>query len=127
LQHAEVVVCFLFPSDQQASKAVGPRMSSFDDPSSGSKPLVAALRNFLSAGFHMRLIVPTPQEVANVLGVIAFVEANILMTFRRRLWAFYRDAVKSLFDKLDVVCVGTADFNTQWDTTRISKNGSLGA
>jgi len=75
----------------------------------------------------MRLIVPTPQEVANVLGVIAFVEANILMTFRRRLWAFYRDAVKSLFDKLDVVCVGTADFNTQWDTTRISKNGSLGA
>lgn len=103
-------------------------MRSFDNPSPGFEPRVALyLFDFLAARFDMRLIVPTLKKVANFSRVIAFVEADMLMTFRCWLRAFYRSAVKSLFNKLNIVDVGTSDFNTQWNTASIRENGSLGS
>lgn len=48
------------------------------------------------------------------------------MAFRGWLRAFYRNTVKSRFNKFNVVSVGTADFHTERDTAGISENGSLG-
>ena len=123
MQHAEVVVGFLFPANKQASKTVGPRMSSFYNPSPGLESLVAfTLFNSLTAGFEMRLIAMAIQEIANIPRVITFAEVAVLMAFRGWLQAFFRNTVKSPFNKFNVVSVGTADFNTQRDTAGISEN-----
>lgn len=44
MKEAEVVGCFHFPPNQQASVAVDPRMDSFDDPATG---LAASARSGL--------------------------------------------------------------------------------
>lgn len=50
----------------------------------------------------------------------------MLLTLRCRLGALNRNAVESLCEQFYIVGVGTADFDTQRNTTGISENRPLG-
>ena len=87
-------------------------MGSFDDPSSSFEAgVVLYLQRLFATGFDVRLVVPPPEKLADVFGVIAFVEADILSS-GCRLRTMDRNTVESGFEKFDIVSVGTTDFDS---------------
>jgi hypothetical protein len=49
MEEGEIVVGFLFPTGEESTKAVDPRVGSFDDPASGTKAGLAFAFDFLLA------------------------------------------------------------------------------
>lgn len=70
---------------------------------------------------------PSTEKPANVLGVIAFVETDVLVATRGWLRTFDGNAVERCFKKFDVVRIGTTDFNTQRHATTVGKHRPLGS
>ena len=71
----------LFPAYEKLSETVNPGVCSFDDPASSFEPwILLALLHFLAARLHVRLVMPSLEKLANVFGVVAFVETNVLFT-----------------------------------------------
>ena len=68
----------------------------------------------------MRLIVTPAEKFADVLGVVAFVETDVLMP-HSRLRAMDRNTVEGGFEKFDVVSVGTTDRHSQRNSACVSE------
>lgn len=74
----------------------------------------------------MRVVMPPTEKRANILGVVPFVEADVLVATRGWLRTFYGNAVEGCFKKFDVVRIGATDFNAQRHTATIGKDRPLG-
>lgn len=102
-------------------------MSPLDDPTSCFETRVCLfLLVFQSARFHVRLIVTSAKELADVLGIVAFIEADMLMA-RGRLRAGDCNAIESGPEQFDVVGVGTADRDSQRNAAGVSEYRTLGS
>ena len=101
-------------------------MRSFHNPSPCFEARIRfPLRFFLSSRFDVWAIVPTPEKLANVLGVVRLVETDVLMPAAVWLRTFDRDAVEGCFKQSNVVRVRTAYFNPQRHAATIGKHRSL--
>ena len=74
----------------------------------------------------MRLIVSASEELADVVGMIAFVEADVLSS-SCRLRSMDRNAVEGGFEKFDIVSVGATDLHSQGYAACVSEHRSFGS
>lgn len=101
-------------------------MRSLNNPSARLEARIALpLRFFLPARFDVRLVVPASKELANVLGVVAFVEADALLLAGGWLRAINGNAVEGRLQEFDVVRVSTAHLNAQRNASSIGEHRSL--
>lgn len=122
------MIGFLFPTYKEPSEAIDPRMRSFHNPSPCFEaPIGFPLRFFLSPRFDVGSIVPATKKRANVLGVVTFVKADVLVSVAGWLWAFNWNAVEGRLKKFHVVRVSAADLDTQRYSATISKHRAFGS
>jgi hypothetical protein len=96
-------------------------VSAIDNPSACfCSRIFLFLFNFLSARFDVRLIVTSAKKQADVLGVIAFVEADMLMS-QFGLEPMNRRTVEVGFEKFNVVSVGASDRHSQRNAASVSE------
>ena len=89
-------------------------MRSFNNPSPCFKARIGfPLCCFLPPRFDMRSVVSTTEKLANVLGVVPFVETDVVAAAAGWLRTFDRNAVEGRFEKSDVVRISAAYFNPQ--------------
>ncbi len=68
---------------------------------------------------------PTAKKFANVFGIVAFVETDVLLLAAGRLRAFDRNAVEGGWQEFDVVRVRAAYLNAQGNATSVSEQRPL--
>ena len=102
-------------------------MCSFDYPTAGLEAgILFPLLLFLAAGFDVRLVVTAFEKSLDVLRMVTLIQIDVLAANGRGLWPGDRDAVESRLEKFDVVCIGTADLDSQRDTATVSEDRTLG-
>jgi len=126
MNEAQVVACQFFPADQQSPRAVGPRMTSFDNP---AVRLVATARCFavLGTGRHMRNVARAPRATINGRAKIAFIETKMLATsaLSQRPWDGNRTECRA--KECLIVSIRTSDGDADGHAARIGEDGSLDA
>lgn len=128
MQHCQIIVGFLFPADKEPTKAIGPRMRALNYPSSCLEArILLPLHYFLSAGLDVRPIMPPLKKLANVLRVVAFIEADVLTSATGRLRPVDRNAVEGFLQKFNVVRIRAAHFHAQRHAATIGEQRPLGS
>lgn len=111
MEQGQIIFWFLFPSDQNPSKAVHPTMRSFCHPASGLEPrLVLDGLRFFPASPNMRCVTKLPRQIPDLVIIVAFIEAKIL----RPIWSrtFQYDAFERCPRHLHIVPVGAVNRQT---------------
>jgi hypothetical protein len=85
------------------------------------------LRCLLAPRFNVRSIMPTAEKPANVVGVVPFVKADVLLAMASWLRTFDGNAAEGCFKKFDVVRIRAAYFNTQRHAATVGKHRPLGS
>ena len=87
-EHGQVVSDFLFPADQQPTKAIHPRMCAFHDPAPSpiAGDMLFGLR-FFAPRTNVRYVTELGQDLAYLIKIVAFVQAQILRGLLRGLRA----------------------------------------
>ena len=102
-------------------------MGPLNDPSSCFEAGVFLAFNFFGAArFHMRLVVPAFEKLANRFGVVTFVEAYVLAAGSRLRTADWH-AIEGGFKKFDIVSVSTTDHHPKRNASSVSQHRSLGS
>ena len=68
---------------------------------------------------------PAPKELANILRVVAFVEADMLLLAARWLRALDRNAVEGRLQEFDVVRVSATHLDAQWNAVPVGEHRPL--
>ena len=100
MQHRQITVRLLFPSNQQSSAAVDPAMRSLHHPTACG--LFGIAPCFFAPRADMGNEPPQPQGASQPVGVIPLVQTQMLRTFLRRRGADNRDTLKRIRHHLDV-------------------------
>ena len=129
MQHGFVVVCLLFPADQQTPETIEPRVASLDDPSSRALPgVVSQVDGFLTARPNVRGVAAALEELASVGVVVPLVSAEMLpATPGLRTETAHGVTIKRAGDESLVMCVGSGDRQGQRNAASIRKKGTLRA
>ena len=123
-QCLEVGDLFLVPHPQLAI-VIHPGMRALDHPtSSASFGFVPAPWRRL--GRNMRNIAPRPHLLVSHLASVAFVNAEVLRPFLRRLRPLNHDRVQRLGQQLHVVSVGPGDDKRERGATAVHQQAALG-
>lgn len=97
MPEGQIIVGFLFPTDQLPPEPIDPRMRSFDNPSPCFESRIGfPLRFFPPPRLDVRLVVSAAKELANVLRVVPFVETDVLVGCGRRIGRLSKVASRSL-------------------------------
>ena len=92
MEHGEVGVGAFLPAGEDAAEAVEPGVSALDHPASGTEPgLVFDRLGFLAAAADVRGEAELVEQVADLVVVVAAVEAEPLRLLSRRLGPLDRD------------------------------------
>ena len=127
MQEPHVIGGFLFPTNQQASRSVGPRVGSFHDPA--TCPTAAALRNrraFTLAG-NVNGVLATTYCMSHRFRIISLVRAEMLLSSSRRLGTPHRDVLKRFSDQLLVMYIGSGHGYSNGHTAPVCQHRSLDA
>ena len=75
MEHSLIVLNFLFPTNEQPTEAVQPRVRAFDHPAprSVARDLVLLLRFFTTGG-----VAPGFDQVSNLRIVVTFIQTQVL-------------------------------------------------
>lgn len=124
-----IVVRLLLPPDQQAPKAIDPRVAALDDPSSRS---VATIRSeffgLFAPRFDVQRVGPATQESSSILVVVSFVAAEVLLPATRlRPGPAHGEVLEREFNERLVMRVCSRDGHRQRNAVSIRKKGTLGA
>ena len=103
MQEAQIIRGFLFPANQQASRAVGPRVGSFHNPSARFASSASRHCGTLAFARNMRDVSSTLGTAPHRLRVVPFIGAKMLLVTPFRRWTFYGDALKCFCDQLLIV------------------------
>src|SRR3954452_25224768 len=126
LEEGEVVVVLLGPADEDAAVAVEPGVGGLDDPSSGAPARVAdLLGELLAARADVRLEALLDRELADLVIVVAAVEAPALRRLLGRDRAGDRRRPKRRLQQLHVVAVGTAVGDADRDARALGEDRTL--
>src|SRR5437762_2253910 len=103
VEHAEVVLRLLLPSDEDAAEAVHPTVRALDDPAPGLEARAAAQRlGLLAACADVRGVAELVEQLVDLGVVVALVETHPLALARPRLGPLHRDALDRLARPLAV-------------------------
>lgn len=109
MQEAEIVPGFLFPADQQAAGAVGPRVGALDDPA--PRFGLAAMRTLGGFPFARNVcdVPPTRGQAADRLRVVPFVQAQVLAAAKFGPRTANGNALERFLDQLLIMHIGAGD------------------
>jgi hypothetical protein len=122
MQHGDIGVGALLPSDEDSPEAIHPTVRAFHDP---------AARLVAGGALEPALILTTASDVAgeaklvdesiDLGAIVALVEAKTLRTVFRWSWTPKRDALESFTRELEVDAVGAADGQAERDARRFGQ------
>ena len=124
-----IVVRLLLPPDQQAPKAIDPRVAALDDPPSRS---LATTRSeffgLFAPRFDVQRVGPAAQEFSSIPVVVSFVAAEVLLPATRlRPGPAHGEVLEREFNERLVMRVCSRDGHRQRNAVSIRKKGTLGA
>src|SRR3954471_23174572 len=116
MQHTEVVLHLLLPSDQDPPEPIHPAMRPLHHPTPGLETRLPLQRlRLLTSGTHVGREAELPDQLPSVVIVITLVQTHPLRLFLRRLGTLHRDALQRRLGQLLVMPIGTLDGQTHWD------------
>lgn len=129
MKHRLIVIRLLLPPDQQAPKAVDPRVAALDDPPPRSLATIRPkLLVLVAPRLDVQRVVPATQEPSRIRVVVAFVAAEVLFPAAcMRPGPAYGKALQRELDERLVMRVGPRDDDRQRNASSIRKKGTLGA
>jgi hypothetical protein len=108
MQEPHVIRSFLFPADQQASRTVGPRVSSFHDPA--ARPTTAASRNrrTFTLSRNVNDVLATTCCTSDRFRIVSLVRAKMLLLATGRLRTPHGNILKRFGNQLLImhICAG---------------------
>ncbi len=127
MQHARVILRFLFPTNQNATVSIHPTVCPFSHPAvsleaRGTPDQLC----FLTARANMRRELEFLRQITHFVIVIPFVQAQVLRPVPRRPRSFHGNAFDRLPRKLEVVDVGSRHGQSYRNTVRLGEQTSLG-
>ena len=122
MKKSQVVLSLLLPADQQAARAIEPRMGAFDDPStSTSTRMQDFVLFFLSTATQMWHVAMFLDDLQADRIVIASIQAQMLRLFFIRRWSGNDDAFQGGAKQLHVMAVGSINDESQRNPRSISQ------
>ena len=110
MNHRQVIFRFLFPSDQDAAKAIHPAMGSLHHPTTRLEAGLSFDRlRFLTACLDVGRITELLDQIAHRVIVITFVQAHPLRMASAGLGAFDRNTLQRRLDQLAVMPIGAVN------------------
>ena len=125
MQEAEIIRRFLFPADQQSSRAIEPGVRAFDFPAASLAATVLRFRRFVFFAWDVRRISALTNFGIDGLAGVAFIEAEMLRVLSSRLGPFDGNCVERFGDQLLVRYVGAGDGDTQRYAATVDERRSL--
>src|SRR4051812_29446357 len=106
MQHAEVVLDLLLPTDQNPAESIHPAVGPLYHPATGLEPRLPLQRlRLLASGPYMRREAELPNQLPGVVVVVTLVQTHPLRLLLRRLGTLHRDALQRRLHQLLVVAV----------------------
>lgn len=128
MKQSEVVHRFLLPADQNPPEAIHPAVGAFDHPSPGFESRAALDRlRFLPTGANMRRVSKLIDQLAHVIVVIAFVQAQTLWRAACRLWMWDGNTFQRFFHHSHVMAVGAINSQPHGNTGGFTQQASFHA
>lgn len=125
MQEAQIIRGFLFPANQQAARAVGPRVRSFDNPSARFAASASRHRGALALAGNVNDVSSTLSAASHRFRVVALIRAKMLLVTPFRRWAFYGDALKCFCDQLLIVHVRARDGDSNGNPRAVRQHRAL--
>jgi hypothetical protein len=128
MQEGEIVVGLLFPADEQATKAIGPRMSTLHNPATSTVTRLGfQVVGFLATRFDVRYVMPLTKIVPSFFRIVSFIETKMLSLAPGWVGSANGFAVERSLQQSDIVRVGATYFHTQRYAASVSEHRPLGA
>ena len=128
MEHGDIVLGLLGPTDEDSTEPVHPTMSPFHHPSPRFPTcLPLHLFRFFPFRRNMRREVKLLGEFLDLIVGISFIETQILLFVRAGRGSFDRDALQSFFDHFHVGAVGSVHGHTQRDAVAFDQQAAFGA
>jgi len=109
MQEAQIVGGFLFPTDQQASRAVRPRVGSLNYPATGSAASMFAGRGILAFLRNMSRVPASLGSSTHRVRIISFVTTEILFFALCWSWTTNWNALQRFLNQLLVMHIGAGN------------------
>ncbi len=128
MKQGQIILRFLFPSRQDAAKAVHPTVGSLHHPAASPEAgLTFDGLGFFASGFDMGRVSKLLDQIAHRIIIVAFVQAKALAGFLRGFWTFQRNTLQRVLDQLAIVSVGTVNRQANGDPVGLSQQTSFNA
>src|SRR5579872_1062065 len=125
MQETQIIRGFLFPANQQASRAVGPRVRSFHNPSARFTPFASRHCGTLAFARNVRDVLSTLSGAPYRLRVVPLIRAKMLLVAPFRRWTFYGDAFECCCDQLLIVHIRTRDGHSDGNPRAVCQHRAL--
>jgi len=125
MQEPQIIRGFLFPPDQQASRAVGPRVGSFHNPTACSAASSLRNRRTLTPLRNVGGVFSTTCSATHRLGIIALIRAEMLNFAFRRTGAVHRNALQSFVDQFLIMHIRAGDGDSDGHAATVRQHGPL--
>jgi len=127
MQKAQVILGFLFPTDQQAARAIGPRVSSLYDPTAGAAAPPLRNRGALTLFGDVNDISSPMCRATHRFCIVTFIRAKMLFFARPRLWTPHRNTLKRFGDQFLIMHVGAGDGDPDGHSSAVCQHGPFDA
>ncbi len=122
VQHARVILRFLFPTNENATVSIHPAVCPFSYPAASLEPLGTSDQlRLLTARANMRREPEFHRQITHFVIVIPFVQTQVLRPVPRRWGSSYGDAFDRLPRELEVVDVRARHGQSYRNTVRLGE------
>src|SRR5215470_6625448 len=113
MKQGQIILGLFVPPNEQAAKAIHPRMAPFHHPASRLEACFALDRfGFFSSWANMGRKAELAQDIAHLVVVIPFVQTHPLRVVLCRLWTADDDALDSRAQQFHIVAIRSLDGQT---------------
>lgn|ERR1700693_4291194 len=127
MQEAQIIRGLLLPANQQAARAVGPRVRSFYNPAARFAASASRRRGALAFAGNMNDVSSTLSAASHRLRVVTLIRAKMLLVTPFRRWTLYGNAFKRFCDQLLIVHICAGDGNRDRHTVPLRQHRPLDA
>jgi len=127
MEKTQIIRSFLFPADQQASRAIGPRMGSFNDPSARPPTASAWCRRALPLAGNVSDVFAALRGLTNRIRIVTFIGTQMMLAGSLRQWTLHGNAVKRFFHQLLIMHIRAGDGDSNRHTAPVRQHRSLDA
>jgi len=128
VQQPEIIFRLLLPADEDAAKAIHPAVSALNDPTPCLESRSALDRlGLFSTSANVRRVAEVPEQIANLIVVVSFVQAHVLLPIQFDFWTLYGNAEQRRFDQLEVVAIGAIDSKPDGNSAAFTQQAAFDA